>query len=132
MSYFIDMFKNYVNFSGRATRKQFWCAYGIWFAIYMVLYILSIVGGFSVSTQGADMSAMSGIGMLFLGLMMLFALGTFLPVLAIQIRRLRDAGFQWWVWLLCFIGSCACGIGSIVLLVLLCFPTKNPENTDMY
>ncbi len=128
MSYFIDMYKNYVNFSGRATRKQFWCAYGIWFAVYLVLYILSIVvGGVAISTTGADFSGMSAIGMLFVGLLGIFALGSVLPVLAIEVRRLRDAGFEWWVLLLCIIGNCACGIGSIVLLVLLCLPTKNPE-----
>lgn len=128
MSYFIDMYKNYVNFSGRATRKQFWCAYGIWIAIYLVLYILGIVtGGVAFTTAGADFSGASAIGMLFIGLMGIFALGSLLPVLAIEVRRLRDAGFQWWVLLLCIIGNCACGIGSIVLLVLLCLPTKNPE-----
>lgn len=128
MSYFIDMYKNYVNFSGRATRKQFWCAYGIWIAIYLVLYILGIVtGGVTFTTAGADFSGASAIGMLFVGLMGIFALGSLLPVLAIEVRRLRDAGFQWWVLLLCIIGNCACGIGSIVLLVLLCLPTKNPE-----
>ncbi|MDE6434595.1 MAG: DUF805 domain-containing protein [Lachnospiraceae bacterium] len=127
MSYFIDMYKNYVNFSGRATRKQFWCAYGIWFAIYMVLYILTIVtGGVAIGATGADFSGASAIGMLFVGLMGIFALGSVLPVLAIEVRRLRDAGFQWWVLLLCMIGSC-CGIGAIVLIVLLCLPTKNPE-----
>ena len=131
MSYFVDMYRNYVNFSGRATRKQFWCAYGIWLAIYVVLYILAMVGGVAVSTAGLDMSGVSGVGMLFAGLMSIFSLGSLLPLLAIEVRRLRDAGFQWWVLLLCMVGNCACGIGSIVLLVLLCLPTKD-EAGDMY
>lgn len=135
MSYFVDMYKNYVNFSGRATRKQFWCAYGIWLAIYVVLYILAVVGGLgsilSMQTSG-DMSrlsgvGMSGFGMLMMGLMAIFSLGSLLPLLAIEVRRLRDAGFQWWVLLLCIVGNCAFGIGSIVLLVLLCLPTKDGD-----
>lgn len=132
MSYFVDMYKNYVNFSGRATRKQFWCAYGIYLAIYVVLYILAIVtGGVALRATGADFSGASAIGMLFVGLMSIFVLGSFLPVLAIQVRRLRDAGFQWWILLICYITSCCFGLGSIALIVLLCMPTKDPENSNM-
>ena len=131
MSYFVDMYKNYVNFTGRATRKQFWCAYGIYFAIYMVLYILAIVtGGLAFTATGADFSGASAIGMLFIGLLLILNLGSFLPILAIQVRRFRDAGFKWWVLLICYITSC-CVIGAIAWIILLCMPTKDPENTNM-
>lgn len=131
MSYFLDMYKNYVNFTGRTTRKEFWCAYGIWVAIYAVLYILGVVvGGVAISTTGADFSGASAIGLLFMGLCCIFSLGSLIPMLAMEVRRLRDAGFKWWVLLICFVGSC-CGIGAIALLVLLCMPTKEPDNTNM-
>lgn len=126
MSYFVDMYKRYVDFTGRATRKEFWCAYGIWIAIYLVLYIIAIATGGAGAISGT--SGASAIGTVFLIIVVIFALASIVPVLAIQVRRLRDAGFQWWVLLLCYVGSILCGIGSLVLLVLLCMPTKEPEN----
>lgn len=130
MKYFVDMYKRYVDFSGRSTRTEFWCAYGIWLAIYVVLYAIAMVaGGVSMTAITAGQAAAtSTVGLILMGVLLIFALASFLPLLAIQIRRLRDAGYQWWVFLLCYVGSCICGIGSIVLLVLLCMPTKEPEN----
>lgn len=129
MSYFLDMYKRYFDFSGRSTRKEFWCAYGIWIAIYFVLYIIAILaGGLAISGGSMDMSGANVIGLLLFGLLIIFALASIIPFLAISVRRLRDAGFQWWVLLLCYVGSCLCGIGSIVLIVLWCMPTKEEEN----
>lgn len=129
MKYFVDMYKRYVDFSGRSTRTEFWCAYGIYIAIYLVLYIIAMVaGGVSIAGGSMDMSGASAVGMLFMGLLGIFALASLVPMLALQVRRLRDAGFAWWYLLICYVGSCLCGIGSIVLIVLLCMPTKEPEN----
>lgn len=132
MQYFLDMYKRYVDFSGRTTRKEFWCAYGIWIAIYAVLYLISsLVSGVNMAAVVAGGSASVGGGVMSVimaGVMLIFALGSLIPMLAMEVRRLRDAGYEWWVLLLCIVGSCACGIGSIVLLILLCMPTKEPEN----
>lgn len=131
MKYFLDMYKRYVDFSGRSTRTEFWCAYGIWLAIYVVLYIIAMVAGginMAAVVAGNGGAAGSVIGLILMGVMLIFALGSLIPLIAIQIRRLRDAGYQWWVFLLCYVGNFLCGIGSIVLIVLLCMPTKEPEN----
>lgn len=129
MSYFLDMYKHYFDFKGRSTRKEFWCAYGIYLAIDVVLYIIMmLVGGISFANGTMDASGASAIGLVIYGLMMIFALASIIPILAISVRRLRDAGFQWWVLLVCYVGSCLCGIGSIALIVLWCMPTKEPEN----
>lgn len=128
MKYFLDMYKRYVDFTGRSTRTEFWCAYGIYMVIYIVIYAIAIfAGGVSFANTTIDMSGVSMLGLTMLGLLMIFVLGSFIPLLAMEVRRLRDAGFAWWVLLLCMLGTCVCGIGSIVLLVLLCMPTKEPE-----
>jgi uncharacterized membrane protein YhaH (DUF805 family) len=69
-------FKNYVNFRGTATRPEFW----YWFLFtFLVGVVTSAIPGVAAST--------------------IFSLATFLPTLAVTVRRLRDAGFSW-VWLL--------------------------------
>jgi uncharacterized membrane protein YhaH (DUF805 family) len=96
-------FSNYVNFSGRAFRSEYW---------YWVLFIVlgSIVAGIiDTGVLGYDLgygaTPVSGI----------FDLVTFLPGLAISIRRLHDIDRTgWWVLLALTI------IGAIVLIVWAC------------
>ena len=89
-------FKNYVNFSGRATRSEYWWVYLFNNIVYMVLGILfAISGGSSLAAYGAygDMSiAYMGAGAIFYILMMLYCLAVLLPSLSLMVRRLHDIG----------------------------------------
>ncbi|MFL2756651.1 MAG: DUF805 domain-containing protein [Dehalococcoidia bacterium] len=87
-------FKNYVNFSGRATRAEFW-----WFFLFTTL--LSLV------TQVID--TVSSIGILNL----ISSLVVFVPSLSVGVRRLHDINKSGW-WLLLWF---AIIIGWIVLLI---------------
>jgi uncharacterized membrane protein YhaH (DUF805 family) len=96
--------KNYANFSGRASRAEFW-----WFFLFtMIVYFAGIIAlgaaGSSLSAMnpaGAVMQGAFGIGMIFIGL---FWLALFIPMLAVQFRRLHDTNRSgWWLggfWLL--------------------------------
>ena len=129
MQYFLDMYRRYVDFRGRSTRKEFWCAYGIYVAIMFVLQIICVtVGGMSYSNGGLETAGMNAVGVIVYGLTLIIELASFIPMLALEVRRLRDAGYKWWILIICYVGTCACGIGAIALLILLCMPTKNPEN----
>ena len=76
MTEFINMWKNYVNFSDRTTRRGYWMA----FLFYVIaLIIVAIIASFTSMI-----------------LYTLFALAGFLPSLAMGIRRLRDADKPWW------------------------------------
>ena len=84
-------FKNYVNFRGTATRPEFW----YWF-------LFTFLVGFVVSLFEQLITAATGDSVVSLAVSIitpLFSLATFLPTLAVTVRRLRDAGFSW-VWLL--------------------------------
>ena len=99
MNYFIDPIKNYVNFSGRATRKEYW----MFILIYIILSILlSILDGV-LWTNGI--------------LSLVFALFMFLPSLAIAVRRLHDIGKSGW-WILISLIPFIWPIWLLVLLVL--------------
>jgi len=105
-------FSNYVTFSGRAARSEYW---------YWVLFTIigSIVTGVLDSTvlgydvTAGDVSPLSGI----------FDLVTFLPSLALGARRLHDIDRTAW-WLLILLT----GIGAILLLVWACFKGTDGPN----
>ncbi|BBF81857.1 DUF805 domain-containing protein [Asticcacaulis excentricus] len=106
--------KNYVTFSGRATRSEFW-----WFALFQFIVIL-VPAMLSISER-AD-----GSFGIFSTLQLLISLGLFLPSLALSFRRLHDTNRSAW-WLLI---SLVPLIGGIVLLVFYCL--KGTEGPNKY
>jgi uncharacterized membrane protein YhaH (DUF805 family) len=76
-------FSNYVNFSGRASRSEFW--YWVLFVV-IVSIVTSIIDGIISSSQIGPFNAV-------------WSLATLLPGLAISIRRLHDIDRTGW-WLL--------------------------------
>ena len=114
MSWYLAAFKKYADFSGRARRMEYWMFTlintGIIFALAMVATMLGIGGG----AVAGDGGALAGVfaGML---LPLLWGLVTFLPGIAVTVRRLHDTSRSGlWV-LVAFIPF----IGAIVLLVLM-------------
>jgi uncharacterized membrane protein YhaH (DUF805 family) len=93
-------FRNYVTFSGRASRSEFW---------YWVLF--TIIG--SIATAILDRAVFADSD--YSPLNAIFGLVCLLPGLAVSVRRLHDIGRTGW-WLL--IGLT--GIGLIVLIVWYC------------
>lgn len=74
-------FTKYITFKGRASRSEYW-----WFFLFTTLG--SAVGGALEAAMGNDGAAISG----------LFGLVTFLPSLAVTVRRLHDTDRSgWWV-----------------------------------
>jgi uncharacterized membrane protein YhaH (DUF805 family) len=102
---YINMWKNYANFTGRTRVREFWMAYLVDIVIIVVLAVLSAISGM----QGG------GLAGLFAGIYGLYCFAVLCPSLAIVVRRLRDAGRPWpWI----FISFVP--VGGIVLIVFLC------------
>ena len=100
-------FSNYVNFSGRASRSEFW--YWILFGI-----IVSIIANIIDAVLGIPLPVVSAIVSLVL----------LLPNISISIRRLHDIDRTgWWFLLVLTI------IGSILLIVWACFKGTSGANT---
>jgi uncharacterized membrane protein YhaH (DUF805 family) len=101
-------FRNYVGFSGRASRSEFW---------YWMLFTTLV----SIVTSIIDLEVSSGnVGPFSL----IWSLVTFLPGLAMAARRLHDTDRSGWWLLLSFIPL----IGIIVLIVFWCFEgTRGPN-----
>lgn len=110
----ITVFRKYAEFTGRATRPEFW-----WFILFSTLVSMAL-GSLNVITQhgvidvGSSLSAVWSIGVL-------------VPTLAVAVRRLRDAGRSWTqlFWLLLPLA------GLIVLIVMLSEPSRSESERSV-
>ncbi|ANL28407.1 hypothetical protein AMC90_CH02599 [Rhizobium phaseoli] len=87
-------FKNYVNFSGRASRSEFW---------YSVLFVFLVAIALLVVDRSETLSR-------------IWSLATFLPWIAVAARRLHDINRSGWWQLLGLLPL----VGSVVVLVWYC------------
>ena len=109
MQEYIAMWKNYVNFSDRTSVRGYWMAFLFNFIAALVLGVLAAIV--------PVLSFLSGI----------YSLAVLIPGLAIVIRRLRDAGKQWYAIFIAFVPL----VGGILLIVWLCQPTVSNEGAQV-
>lgn len=112
MEWYLKVVKNYLGFSGRARRVEFWM-------FVLINFLISVVLGFVdgvLGLRGAE--GTTGV------LQGLYMLGVFLPSIAVAFRRLHDTGRSGWWLLIGFIPV----IGWIVLLVFYCFDSEEGDN----
>jgi len=100
MNEYLNMWKNYVNFTDRTTVRGYWMA-------FLFNFIASLIVGIISSLLGTEL------------LSSLYSLAVLLPGLGLCVRRLRDAGKAWgWIFI-----SLIPLVGTIILIVLLCKPS---------
>jgi uncharacterized membrane protein YhaH (DUF805 family) len=94
-------FKNYVNFTGRAPRSEYW----FWILFYVIVSVVTLV---------IDLALIRNSGVSPLNT--LASLALFLPTLAVAVRRLHDIDRTgWWV----LIGLIPI-VGWVILLIWYC------------
>ena len=113
-----NFFKGYVDFTGRSTRSEYWW---IWLTnmILLVPFYSAYFKALANPRNEAALMALGGIAIIY----MIFGLALILPMLALTVRRLRDAGFHWALIFIIFIPM----VGPLALLVLLAMPSKQVE-----
>jgi len=105
--YFLEpITRHYVDFSGRASRSQYWYFVLYYFLISLLLAFIDILVINPMLGATPEQAAQGGF------LQMIFGLALFLPYLGIGVRRLHDIGRSGWWLLLSFIPL----IGVLVLL----------------
>ncbi len=102
MNWYFNTFKyNYANFEGRARREEFWMFTLFHFIALFVLAIASTVIAFALDFQWTFI------------LLLIYVLATFIPSLAINVRRLHDIDKSGWYFLMSLIPYA----GGIIMLV---------------
>lgn len=111
MDIYLSVLRKYVEFSGRAKRREYWIFFLINLVVSIILSFIDRMLGFYSVDSGAGL--LSGI----------YALAVFLPSLAVTVRRLHDTGRTgWWV-LIALVPV----IGWIVLLIFMVLDS-GPDN----
>ncbi len=111
--------EKYATFSGRARRKEYWGYFLFWtIALFAICFIGLIADG---TVGNLDRSDGPRLTMAACGL---FVLATFLPGLAITVRRIHDLGLSGWFYLLVFIPY----IGALIVFVFTLVPGQRQEN----
>ena len=115
--YYLDILTNkYIDFSGRARRKEYW----MWTLYVTLINILAMILddmlGLNFELLGEDL----GYGWLYL----ITGIINFIPGLSIVVRRLHDVGKSGWFFLIILIPI----IGWIGILILLCSDGEKEEN----
>jgi uncharacterized membrane protein YhaH (DUF805 family) len=105
--------KKYVDFEGRARRKEYWGYQLFQFLAIMALMVIGLMLDFTVGGVSMDVEDDS-VPVISVTFLVLYVLGTFLPSLAITIRRMHDIGVSGWVYLVSFIPY----IGGLVIFVM--------------
>ena len=106
MEWYLKVWKQYADFSGRARRKEF-----LMFVLFNILagIVLGILGLIPV------LGTILNVG---------YGLAIIVPALALAVRRLHDVGRSGWWYLICLIPL----VGSIILLVWFCTDSQPGDN----
>ena len=108
--------KGYVDFTGRSTPSDYWFAFSAHVLIFFASYLLLAV----FQRMAVDELSLLTNEVIFLVIFFAYGIAAFLPGLAVTVRRLRDAGYNWpyiFIPLIPF-------VGIFIFIFLLCQPTK--------
>ena len=108
MSWYLKVWKNYANFTGRARRTEYW----MFTLINAIIYI--IVGGLGAIMDSTFLIMLYGV----------YGLAIIVPSLAVLVRRLHDTGRSGWWFFISFVPF----VGAIILLVFTCLDSQMENN----
>lgn len=114
---------NYANFTGRARRREYWMFTLVNTVISLIFGILLGVSSALSPDVETGAFAISPFGYIGIGLLTVYSLAVLVPSLAVNIRRLHDAGFSGWLVLVSLVPG-----GSLLILVFHCLDSKPGSN----
>jgi len=120
MNWYLKVWKQYADFSGRARRTEYWMFYLFNMIIGMLFGIAAgIVAGVTVASRGVNL-----IFFIVMIPIIIYGLAVFIPNLAVTVRRLHDMGKSGWWFFIQLIPL----VGGIWILVLLCMDSEPGAN----
>ena len=126
MNHYLDCWKKYAVFTGRASRTEFW-SWCLWnmllFFLFSQLLLFLTMNSLDASPPGQQPPPPMTVVALFV-ISQLYILLSLLPWIGVTIRRLHDQDRSGWWILLNFI----CALGGIILLVIQTTPGTEGDN----
>lgn len=126
MEWMILPYKRYFDFSGRSRRKEYWM-FALFNAIVASVAVALMISQIFAYRQAVMLQQSEGPGVGFwLGVVILgiFFLVTFIPSLAVQVRRFHDQDKSGWFLLLNFVPY----VGGLIVFVFMCLEgTRGPN-----
>ena len=120
MKWFIKAFRQYADFSGRASRQEFWM-----FVLFNLLLAMAwaFVAGLLTGLFGGSFDQESRLIFMYKLIAIYYAVTT-VPAMAVGVRRLHDTGRHGWWMLVSLIPF----VGGIWLIVLMCLDGSAGDN----
>lgn len=112
MNWYLKCLRQYFDFSGRARRKEYW-----------MFYLFNLIFAFIFGAMDGLIGWASNVGIGVLGA--IYCAGTFIPGLAVTVRRMHDIGKSGWSLLLILIPI----VGPIILLIRYCKEGESGSNS---
>lgn len=117
MDWMLMPYRRYADFSGRSQRKEYWMFMLLFLIVYAVGFTIMLGGGFGGDQPGP----LFWVGGVLVGL---FVIASFIPSIAVQVRRFHDQDKSGWFVLLNFVPY----VGGIIVLVFMCIEgTRGPN-----
>lgn len=119
-------YRRYFDFSGRSRRLEYWL-FTLLTILVTILSIVLIFAGFPVAADWQASGTGPEFGIAFwlgLGGMGVFWLASFIPGIAVTIRRFHDQDLSGWLYLLNFIPY----IGGLIVFVMMCLDGTRGAN----
>ena len=118
---FKRVFQKYATFSGRASRGEYWWWWLLHGVVAVVLGIVLLAAGIDWESAGAGAAegGINAFGIVVLIILAIWGLATIIPSIAVTVRRLHDAGFSGWFYLLTLVGPL-----GFVVFVMCIIPTS--------
>ena len=129
MEWMLLPLKRYADFNGRSRRKEYWMYTLLSVIIYAICFAIMLGGmpwsQMMAAESGQQVNEPPGVMFWFgLALLVVWALGSFIPGLAVSVRRFHDQDKSGWMYLLSFIPY----VGGIILLVFMCLEGTRGRN----
>lgn len=118
--------KRYADFSGRSRRKEYWMFFLFQIIVHTMLFGLFFIAEPQAATTDADAFAM--VLVFAMVIWIFFALATFIPNMAVIVRRLHDQDIPGIVGILLYIGTFIFTLPGLVILVLMAREGVSAEN----
>lgn len=133
MEWMLMPYRRYADFSGRSARREYWMFTLLAAIVTTIGVVMMLAGGFNFSSNEFRSGDSGPSAIFFLGaaVLGLFWLGSFIPSLAVAVRRFHDRDMSgWWVLGFAVLGNIPYvgRLASLAQLVILALPgTKGPN-----